>query len=99
MKAEVLDAEFTLNVPTSSTASSASTLGAPSRAKVKCTNSQKPELAPFVYDLQPYKIVHTTSDATVRETLFSVVVSTSGPVAGYQLPEKAKRSSLRSRNL
>ncbi|KAI0699161.1 uracil-DNA glycosylase-like protein [Cerioporus squamosus] len=46
---------------------------------------------PVVYDLQPYKVVHDTPDAVVRETLFFVVVSTSGLVAGYQLPEKIKQ--------
>ncbi|KAI1785071.1 uracil-DNA glycosylase-like protein [Ganoderma leucocontextum] len=102
VKAEVVDAEFTMNIPTSSTASSsACTPGsasssspatrAPSRAKVKRTNSKKLKPEPFVYDLQPYKVIHTAPDATVRETLFSVVVSTSGLVAGYQLPEKAKQ--------
>ncbi|PIL28227.1 hypothetical protein GSI_09639 [Ganoderma sinense ZZ0214-1] len=104
VKTEVPDAEFTMNVPTptgSTPSSSASTptstppsapaTRAPSRAKVKRTNSKKAKQEPFVYDLQPYKVVHTAPDAIVRETLFSVVVSTSGLVAGYQLPEKAKQ--------
>ncbi|KII91382.1 hypothetical protein PLICRDRAFT_505997 [Plicaturopsis crispa FD-325 SS-3] len=42
--------------------------------------------------LQPYKMVHTTNDATmsVRETLFFVVPSTSGRVQRYQLPQKVE---------
>ncbi|KAM5541870.1 hypothetical protein V8D89_004599 [Ganoderma adspersum] len=105
VKIEVSDAEFTMDVPigtsTTTTSSSASTPGssssstpttrAPSRAKAKRTNPKKPKPEPFVFDLQPYKVVHTAPDAIVRETLFFVVVSTSGLVAGYQLPEKAKQ--------
>ena len=71
MKDEVLDAEFTMNVPSGSTSGSVSgsasgsasspapTTRAPSRTKLKRTNSRKPKPEPFVYDLQPYKIVHT----------------------------------------
>ncbi|EJF58135.1 DNA glycosylase, partial [Dichomitus squalens LYAD-421 SS1] len=60
---------------------------------LKRTVSRKAKAEPFVYDLQPYKVIHTAPDATVHETLFSVVVSTSGLVAGYQLPEKIKQFS------
>ncbi|PIL28255.1 hypothetical protein GSI_09667 [Ganoderma sinense ZZ0214-1] len=64
---------------------------APSRAKAKRRNSKVKPQELFVYDLQPSKIIRTTRpDTTVRETLFSVVLSTSGLVAGYQLPEKVK---------
>ncbi|EIW51589.1 DNA glycosylase [Trametes versicolor FP-101664 SS1] len=59
---------------------------------------------PLAFDLQPYKVVHSDreslthsirqSDARVRETLFFVVVSTSGLVAGYQRPEKIKQFQL-----
>ena len=71
VKDEILDAEFTLNVPSGGTPSSASasasglptssapTTRAPSRTTPKRTNSRKPKPEPFVYDLQPYKIVHT----------------------------------------
>ncbi|KAI0646677.1 uracil-DNA glycosylase-like protein [Trametes meyenii] len=49
---------------------------------------------PFTYDLQAYKVVHMDPNASIRETLFFVVVSTSGLVAGYQLPEKIKQFTL-----
>ncbi|CDO72827.1 hypothetical protein BN946_scf185002.g12 [Trametes cinnabarina] len=48
----------------------------------------------FEFGLQPYKIVHSDTDARVKETLFCAVVSTSGLVAGYQLPEKIQQFSL-----
>ncbi|KAI0824928.1 hypothetical protein BC628DRAFT_1419673 [Trametes gibbosa] len=38
----------------------------------------------FAYGLQPYKVVHADPTARTRETLFFVVVSTSGLVAGFQ---------------
>ena len=75
VKTEVLDVEFTMNVPTgttrptpssststpgsSSRSSSTPTTRAPSRAKAKRTNSKKPKPEPFVFDLQPYKVVHS----------------------------------------
>ncbi|EIM81873.1 DNA glycosylase [Stereum hirsutum FP-91666 SS1] len=48
---------------------------------------------PFPYHLPlPYKLVHdyAPDSATVKETLFFVVPSTSGLVAGYQLKDKAR---------
>ncbi|KAI8971295.1 uracil-DNA glycosylase-like protein [Trametes punicea] len=65
----------------------------PSRRKAK------PIPKTFAFDLQPYKIVHTDPSATVRETLFFVVVSTSGLVAGYQLPEKIEQFALLKQRL
>ncbi|KAH9930474.1 DNA glycosylase, partial [Epithele typhae] len=60
--------------------------------------------SPFDYDLQPYKVVHVAGtgslsplllhDTTVRETLFFVIVSTSGLVASHQLPEKTRQFTL-----
>ncbi|TBU28265.1 uracil-DNA glycosylase-like protein [Dichomitus squalens] len=99
-----IDTKFTMAVTTSVTSSSSapdpkppatatSTVKTRSKATVKRTVSRKAKAEPFVYDLQPYKVIHTAPDATVHETLFSVVVSTSGLVAGYQLPEKIKQFS------
>ena len=93
--------------PDPAAATRTKTVGATSRTKVKRTTSRKAKPEPFVYDLQPYKVVHTSralaflllfcdlrcmvdirilADAAVHETLFAVVVSTSGLVAGYQVP-------------
>ncbi|RPD72575.1 DNA glycosylase [Lentinus tigrinus ALCF2SS1-7] len=60
---------------------------------------KKSKSAPIIYDVQPYKVVHNTPDAIVRETLFFVVVSTSGLVAGYQLPDKIKQFTLLKQRL
>ncbi|KAI0360306.1 DNA glycosylase [Trametes cingulata] len=51
------------------------------------------------YDLQPYKVVHSDPNAGVRETLFFVVVSTSGLVAGYQLKQKIEQFALLKQRL
>ncbi|OSD02592.1 DNA glycosylase [Trametes coccinea BRFM310] len=53
----------------------------------------KAKSPPFQFGLQPYKVVHSDPNAVVHETLFCVVVSTSGLVAGYQLPEKIQQFS------
>ncbi|KAI0777304.1 uracil-DNA glycosylase-like protein [Trametes elegans] len=56
------------------------------RGSLKRTKSST-QSEPSAYDLQPWKVVHsnTDSDTAIRETLFFVVVSTSGLVAGYQV--------------
>ncbi|KAI0674676.1 uracil-DNA glycosylase-like protein [Trametes maxima] len=64
-------------------------------ARTKATSKKtKTSSEPFRYDLQSYKVVHIDPNASIRETLFFVVVSTSGLVAGYQLPEKIKQFTL-----
>ncbi|KAI0366060.1 DNA glycosylase [Pilatotrama ljubarskyi] len=50
-------------------------------------------------DIQPYKVVHSDPNAGVRETLFFVVVSTSGLVAGYQLKQKTAQFALLKQRL
>ncbi|KAH9900800.1 uracil-DNA glycosylase-like protein [Cubamyces lactineus] len=69
-----------------------------SRAKTTKQKGKVPK-EPFVFDLQPYKVVHSNPAAKVRETLFFVVVSTSGLVAGYQRPEKIKQFALLKQRL
>ncbi|KAI0754595.1 hypothetical protein C8Q80DRAFT_376677 [Daedaleopsis nitida] len=70
--------------------------GRAKKAQKRPKAARKPtqKAGPFRYDLQPYKVVHDATDAAVCETLFFVVVSTSGLVAGYQLPDKAKMFAL-----
>ncbi|TFK85263.1 DNA glycosylase [Polyporus arcularius HHB13444] len=71
----------------------------PSPKRSPSAKKSKSSAVSVVYDLQPYKVVHDTPDAVVRETLFFVVVSTSGLVAGYQLPEKTKQFTLLKQRL
>ncbi|KAI9061576.1 DNA glycosylase [Trametes sanguinea] len=61
--------------------------------KARAKGKMKAKPPPFGFGLQPFKVVHSDPNAAVRETLFCVVVSTSGLVAGYQLPEKVQQFS------
>ncbi|KAI0634692.1 uracil-DNA glycosylase-like protein [Trametes polyzona] len=69
-----------------------STVGVSGKRAV--SKKKAPARPAFTFDLQPYKIVHSDPNAHVRETLFFVVVSTSGLVAGYQLKEKIEQFTL-----
>ncbi|KAI0765440.1 uracil-DNA glycosylase-like protein [Fomes fomentarius] len=64
------------------------------KARAKQVAKKRNVKPTFIYDLQPFKVVHEAEDGIVRETLLFVVVSTSGLVAGYQLPEKIKMFSI-----